>query len=253
MQTFYRFDHFAKQDRLMHVVTKKDITKDFAFSMALHTGESREKIISNRKHLIDLLGVGKDFVFVAAKQIHSDNIFVVENAQMQGWDDLDSAIGECDALVSNLEGVALTILTADCVPILLYDPIKRVVAAIHAGWKGTQKEIVVKTINVMRERFACNPYDILAGVAPAIGGCCYEVGGDVASHFFGYDNAIEQQGEKYMLDLPEINRIQMITSGIKKSHIQMSNICTACEADSYFSYRKEQRCSGRFMSVIGMK
>ncbi len=252
MQAFYQFDHYSKEKTLIHAVSKKNFGEEYAFSLALHTGETQERIIANRESLVRQLSVEEKTVFVTANQIHSDHIVVIDKKEMRGWHDLKDAVQECDALVTNQRGVVLTILTADCVPVLLYDPVKRVVAAVHAGWKGTQADIITKTIGAMGVRFGSDPSDILAGVAPAIGRCCYEVGEDVALYFLNYSDAIEQCGEKYMLDLPQINRRQMILAGLLDAHIEMSGICTACEVEEYFSYRKEDGCSGRFMSMIGM-
>ncbi len=253
MQDFYQFDHYTKEKTLIHAISKKEFGEEYAFSLALHTGEAREKIIANRESLAHKLSIGKETVFVVANQIHSDHITVIEKKEMRGWDDLEDAVQGCDALITDQTDVVLTILTADCVPVLLYDPTKRVVAAVHAGWKGTQADIITKTIKIMSDRFGSDPSDILAGVAPSIGQCCYEVGEDVASYFSDHPNAIEQCGEKYMLDLPQINREQMILAGLLDRHIEMSGICTACSVEEYFSYRKEQGCSGRFMSMIGIR
>ena len=138
------------------------------------------------------------------------------------------------------------------VPILLVDPKQKVVSAVHAGWKGTEQEIVFKTVKKMKKEFNSNPSDIIAGVAPSIGKCCYEVDWNVAQHFKDVESAYDKVGEKYMLDLPHINKIQLLKAGLKEENIELSNICTACEVKHYFSYRKEQGCSGRFMSMIGL-
>ena len=172
---------------------------------------------------------------------------------MQGWEKLEDAVEDCDALVTDRENVIVTILTADCVPVLLYDCEKKVVAAVHAGWKGTKAEIVSKTVHKMKEVYRCEPKNIIAGVAPSIGRCCYEVGSDVAQHFFDTPEGFTAVSEKYMLDLPFINKQQLLNAGLKEDHIEMSHVCTACEVEQFFSYRKEQGCSGRFMSMIGIK
>lgn len=231
----------------------KETKEACAFSLALHTGEEKSRIVANRDRVRRELSVGEDVVFVTAMQTHSDHVAVIDRKEMRGWKSLDDAVEDCDAMVTDLPGVILTILTADCVPILLYDPIKKVVAAVHAGWRGTESKIVWKTVKVMVERFASNPADILAGVAPAIGKCCYEVGKEVAVHFKEYSGDLERRGEKYMLDLPRINQRQLLMAGLKNEHIEMSGICTACEVDRFFSYRREHGCSGRFMSMIGLE
>jgi YfiH family protein len=253
MLSFYRFSHFKVYASLLHAVTTKSEDKPYAFSLALHTGETAESIMTNRQQLAKKLQSDTSLTFIVANQIHSDTIRVIDKASTSGWESLSDAIEDCDALVTNIPHVVLTILTADCVPILLYDPIHEVIAAVHAGWKGSKAEIVKKTVQKMTEIFGCYPSDIQAGIAPAIGGCCYEVGKEVAEHFFYMPDAYKQKDEKYMLDLPNVNKQQLLDAGLKEENIEMSHICTACDVEYYFSYRKEQGCSGRFMSIIGLK
>ncbi len=252
MLDFYRFDHLQKYTKVLHVVTTKSSDLPYAFSLALHTGEERAEIVANRNKLSKLLNTNKELHYIVANQTHSDHIKVIQKQESKGWGNLEDAIKDCDALITNVEGVVLCILTADCVPILLYDKKKKVLAAIHAGWKGTQAHIVSKTLQKMTEVFGSNAKDIFAGIAPSIGSCCYEVGEDVAEHFFEYPEAFTKQGEKYMLNLPYLNQKQLLDAGVEESNIEMSNICTACEVERFFSYRKEKGCSGRFMSMIGL-
>jgi len=225
----------------------------YDFSMALHTGENKKEIIENRKVIASFLKSDKNLHFIVANQTHSDHIKIISKKETKGWEGLEDAVEDCDALITNEKGIMLTILTADCVPVLLYDNEKKVVAAVHAGWKGTKAKIVAKTVLKMNEIYACEPKHIKAGIAPAIGSCCYEVGEDVAKHFFDTPDGYRKVSEKYMLDLPFINKKQLLDVGLKEENIEMSDICTACEVDRYFSYRKEQGCSGRFMSMIGLK
>jgi YfiH family protein len=176
-------------------------------------------------------------------------VAVVTEAADRGWNTLDRTF-EADALVTDLPGVVLTILTADCVPVLLYDPIRRAVGAVHAGWRGTHARIVPKTVETMQKRYGTDPRDLIVGIGPAIGGCCYEVGPEVAERFVAYPDALlPQTGGKYRLDTKEINRIQLIEIGVPETHIEVSPICTMCEHDRYFSYRADAT-AGRFMSGI---
>ena len=252
MLDFYLFSHFQNYPMLNHKVTTKDMTQPYDFSLALHTGENASDIIANRQLLAKAFG-SETLHFVVANQTHSDHIRIITKQTAQGWEALADAIEDCDALISNQRDIVLTILTADCVPILLYDPKQEVIAAIHAGWKGTKAEIVTKTIAKMQEVFNTNPKDIIAGIAPSIGRCCYEVGEDVAHHFSHIPHAYTPKHDKYMLDLPYINKMQLIDAGVLEKNIEMSDICTACEVDNFFSYRQEQGCSGRFMSMITLQ
>ncbi len=252
MAGFYRFKALENYPECIHAVSTKLISEPYAFSLALHTGEDRASIIDNRKKVSSLLGLGYGLHFIVAEQTHSDHIEMITEQETKGWEKLESSVADCDALITDKKGVMLTILTADCVPVLMFDPYKEVVAAVHAGWKGTKEAIVSKTVEKMQRQYGCDPKDIIAGVAPSIGRCCYEVGRDVAEHFLGATKVLDKRGEKYMLDLPLINKKQLLNSGVIEEHIEMSGVCTACEVDKFFSYRKEQGCSGRFMSMIGL-
>jgi len=250
MKNIYTFKNLSKEKNCIHLVTQKESTQPYLFSLALHTNENPSEIIKNRDFFSKKF---PNMHFIVANQTHSANIEIITKQDTQGWISLESAIEECDALITNQKNIMLTILTADCVPILLFDKKQNVIAVVHAGWKGTEKRIVYKTIDKMKEIFDSNPKDILASIAPSIGKCCYEVDWNVAKHFKNIENAYENRGEKKMLDLPYINKLQLLQAGLDEHHIELSNICTACEVEKYFSYRKEKGCSGRFMSMISLK
>ena len=244
------FKNLSQEQTLLHRVTQKNTTSPFSFSLALHTQETKEEIIKNREN------IEKEFpnmYFIVANQTHSANIQIITKQKELGWKHEETAIKECDALITQEENIMLTILTADCVPILLFDPIQKVVAVVHAGWRGTEQKILLKTVKKMQKIFNSKSNDIIVGIAPAIGRCCYEVDWNVAKNFENMPNAYSPKNNKYMLDLPYINKLQLLQAGLKEKNIEMSNICTACQVDSYFSYRKEQGCSGRFMSMLGLK
>jgi len=221
-------------------------------SLALHTGENSHEIVANRKEIAKSLGVNEEYRFIVANQTHSDHIELINEKETRGWETEVDAIANCDALITDQKGVVLTVMTADCVPILLLDRTKEVVAVIHAGWKGTRSQIATKTVQKMQEIYSSKVEDIIAFIGPAIGRCCYEVGEDVAGHFTDQET-YDRKNEKYMLDLPLINQKQLLNTGIKSEHIELSGICTSCESERFFSYRKEYGCSGRFMSMIALK
>ncbi|HHO65976.1 MAG TPA: peptidoglycan editing factor PgeF, partial [Epsilonproteobacteria bacterium] len=208
MRDLYRFSSFEKYDGLMHAVSTRSENDAYGFSLALHTGEEAAQIIQNREMLSQMLEKNGKLHFIVAEQTHSDRIEVIRESETRGWGSLEDAVKDCDALVTDLKEVVLTILTADCVPILLYDREKEIVAAVHAGWKGTKAQIAAKTVAKMQEVFGCDPENIIAGIAPSIGRCCYEVGEEVAEHFFDLPEGYTQRCEKYMLDLPYINKSQ---------------------------------------------
>jgi hypothetical protein len=177
----------------------------------------------------------------------------------------------------------LTVQTADCVPVLLADRKRRVVAAVHAGWRGTLARVVVKTLGRMRFEFGTRPEDVVAAIGPSIGRCCYEVGPEVAQAFAGqfataadwFDGPFERlafgeepnplpwlnmmppghqpEPERVWLDLRASNRWQLEDAGVAARNIAVSTLCTACRTDLLFSYRREGAGTGRLMAAIGIR
>jgi hypothetical protein len=251
MKSIYQFNILINDENVIHGVTKKSEDENLLFSLALHTGEDREYILNNRKKILARIREEDNLFFIGANQTHSSNIEVIKNIPLNKKDFL--IIDNCDGLITNNKNTILTILTADCVPILIYDKVQKVVGAVHAGWRGTKENIIKKSINRMILEFNSNPKDIIASLAPSIGICCYEVDDEVASNFIDYPNAIiKKENNKYNIDLAKINKSQLEEVGVLDKNIELSNVCTACEVDNYFSYRKEGGCSGRFMSFIGL-
>lgn len=167
------------------------------------------------------------------KQIHSDCVIVA---------DREGVLGEGDALVTNLNGLAISIRTADCYPILLADRKNEAIAAIHAGWRGTAARIVSRTLERMRENYKTNPREVVAAIGPGIGGCCYEVGDEVAREF-GFPGRTH-------LDLLIENRKQLVDCGVPAKNVEALNVCTFCDAERFFSFRRERENAGRMTSFI---
>jgi hypothetical protein len=232
--------------------------------------DTRKNILKNRNAFQSALGA-TDLPLVLLQQFHSAVTVFFQSPP--------AAPSKGDALLSNSRGILPGIQTADCVPILLVDPTKRAVAAIHAGWRGTLARIAEKTVGEMRMHFGSNPADILAALGPSIGGCCYEVGtGQVTEFTSQFADAAEyfdelRTGEEpnplqwlnrmppghqpppknVRLDLRKANRSQLLATGLRDTNIFVSSLCTACHPDLFFSYRKEAANSGRLLSVIGLK
>ena len=211
---------------------------------------------------------------VTLRQIHSDVVRLFSKPA--------APAPQADAAISSRAGLFLGIQTADCVPILLADSRRRVVAAVHAGWRGTLARIAAKTLGRMRLEFGTNPEDVRAALGPAIGPCCYEVGPEVAQAFLGqfahaaewfegpFDRLSsgeepnplpwltmmppghEPPPERVQLDLRSANRWQLMDAGVRPQNIAASALCTSCCTDLFFSYRKEGAATGRMMSVIGI-
>jgi polyphenol oxidase len=236
--------------------------------------DERDRVTANREKFMAALDARK-MPLVTLRQFHSD---VIHLAAAQC-----AEAPKADALTTGTSGLLLGVQTADCVPILLADTRQRVVAAIHAGWRGTLARIVAKTLGRMTMEFGTRPREVTAALGPAIGRCCYEVGPEVAQAFAAqfapapdwFDGPFEQlaHGEEPLslpwlsmmppghelppprvrLDLRASNRWQLIDAGLPEKQIAVNDLCTACRTDVLFSYRREGAKTGRLMTVIGIK
>lgn len=244
---FYRFERLGDDRSLLHFVSSGERTIGFS-------GDTEEKVVrSNRRDLAEAVGFDAAFC-VTGRQVHSAHVAVVTAVDSgRGALDAESRLPDTDALVTSCKGVCLMVLSADCVPVLLYEPERRVVAAVHAGWRGSAAGIVAKTVELMRGRFACRPERIRAGIGPSIGKCCFEVGKEVAGVFedsFVGTVLPGRSGQKCHVDLWEANRRQLLQSGLVDSHIEIAGMCTVCHPDRFFSYRRDGRAAGRFGAGI---
>jgi len=170
------------------------------------------------------------------KQIHSNLVLTAE---------VPGLCGEADALVTNRPDVLISVRTADCYPILLADGRNRAVGAVHAGWRGTVTHIVERTLEKMATEFGTSPTDVHAAIGPGIGVCCYEVGDEVARQFGHAGRA--------HLDLILENRKQLEAAGVAPHNIEALGVCTFCDAERFFSYRREKEQAGRMTSYIRIK
>ncbi len=190
---------------------------------------------------------------VTVNQVHGDNVLLVDDKTQHLRKKVDA-----DAVITTVSGVPIGILTADCLPVLLYDPVKRAVAAVHAGWKGSAAGVVLKTIEMMKKKFSTRPGDILAALGPYIGPCCYAVKENVASEFergFGSSSVdyIQDIYGELRLDIGMGNISQLVGAGVQREKISMVAACTSCNNGLLFSYRKDNGVTGRQLSFIMLK
>jgi YfiH family protein len=199
----------------------------------------------------DWFGVDASSIFVM-RQVHGDDITVIR--KLPDPSQMRAAV-PADGAVTDLPGLVLTVLTADCLPILLADPKRRVVAAVHAGWRSSVVGIAEKAVGVMREVLGCEPADICAALGPAIGPCCFEVGPEVAEaarDAFGFadDYLVRKPGGKAMLDLAGLNRAVLVAAGVRAGAIRSADLCTYCNDDLFHSYRRQGEGTGRMLAGI---
>ena len=219
-------------------------------NMAFHTGDNPDDVRENRQKVAKALGI-KVSAMVAAEQVHGANAYVV-TAKDAGCGSLSStlAIPHTDIMLTNTDGIVLTSFYADCVPILLADPVQRVVASAHAGWRGTRLHVGAVALRAMHEHFASDPADVRVVIGPAIGPCCYQVSQQMADDFmheFGADVALGRQ-----LDLRLANKRSLECAGVPSSHIHSAPWCTSCQHELFFSHRASDGVTGRFAALIGM-
>jgi YfiH family protein len=216
-------------------------TGRFAMNLSLHVGDDPACVEINRSAFFSQVGISRNELAIPL-QIHSDTVRTV------------TAPGEyeqCDALLTNLRGVALVVTVADCVPILLFDPLHHAIGAVHAGWRGTAAAIVQRAIRLMQQEFKTEPDTMLAFIGPSAGGCCYEVGEEVAVKF--ENKIVPYHRKKTFIDLKKENAFQLEQLGVAAGNIEISNHCTICEPQFFHSYRRDGKNSGRMWAVICLK
>lgn len=223
------------------------------FNINCYCGDEEEAIKKNRKALCTLLGISDDCLLMP-HQVHQTEIAIIDDDFMHHTiEERRQALDGVDALMTNLKGVCIGVSTADCIPVLLHDPEHRAVCAIHAGWRGTVKRIVEHAIEKMTAVYGTHPTDIVAQIGPGISLDSFEVGDEVYEAFSneGFPmESISKRREKWHIDLPACNRLQLESMGVPSEHIAVSPICTFKQADSFFSARRLGINSGRIFTAI---
>ena len=223
------------------------------FNINRYCGDSEEAIQKNRETLCQLLGI-EDHSLLMPHQVHLAEIAVVDREMLTlPTEEILQKLDGIDALMTNEAGVCIGVSTADCIPVLLYDPIRRASCAIHAGWRGTVQRIVEKAVARMTEVFGSDPKNLIAQIGPGIHLESFEVGDEVYQTFEkeGFPmELISKKYEKWHIDLPECNRLQLVAAGIPETHIAVSPVCTFQQSDTFFSARKLSINSGRIFTGI---
>lgn len=178
--------------------------------------------------------------YASLKQIHSNIVF-----EGSGTDEACSRQG--DALVSDETGLWIGVRTADCVPLLIADRARHVVAAVHAGWRGTVAEVTIEAVERMTSLYQSRPEDLIAAIGPSIAQCCYETGPEVSAQFRKWF----PEGENLrFVNLPEANRRQLLSAGLPAAQIDISDLCTGCNRRQFHSWRRDRDQSGRMVAAI---
>ncbi len=211
-----------------------------ALNVGLGVGDDPWAVGENRRLILAKMG-SHPAIFL--NQVHGTNIHVLEEENRQ------TPI-VADGVVTDLPGISLVIQVADCQAILLFDPAKNVIANVHSGWRGSVQNIIGNCLDVMTDRFKCSPKDIRAGICPSLGPCC--------SEFINYKDEIPETLWSYRLpgtshfDFWALSCDQLMEKGVEKGNIEIMKICTRCNTDQFYSFRKEKK-TGRFACVIALK
>jgi polyphenol oxidase len=246
-------------------------------NLGFTAADDRETVAGNRRLMVEAATGDANTPLITLRQIHS-SVLVVGAAK----DTCRSSPWKGDGLMTAEPGLLLGVQTADCIPVLVADRKRRVVAAFHAGWRGTVKRIVEAGVGRMRLEFGCRPEDLIAAIGPGVGVCCYAVGDEVFSSFesqFAYADELFHEvydtdpvrtrypmlfltqrapghsnlGPSLHVDLVEANRRQLLDAGLRPNLIQTTGGCTSCHRELFFSHRASQGHAGRMMSVIGIR
>ena len=225
-----------------------------SFNLSPFSGDNPAHVAENQRILCDKLGIDSDKLIIPY-QTHGTEIREINEALFNfSVDEKNQYLNGVDALITNLAGVCIGVTTADCVPLLFFDPVRKVIAVAHAGWRGTCAQIAEKTVFYMVQKFNCNPADILVTIGPSISAEVYEVGKDVVENFetagFDISEIVQIRNNAFYLDLWKANQQSLKKAGILPENIEVSGICTFTEHEKFFSARRLGIKSGRMLSGI---
>ncbi|MDD2367243.1 MAG: peptidoglycan editing factor PgeF [Desulfuromonadaceae bacterium] len=222
-----------------------------SLNLGMNTQDQQSNVEGNRSLLGRAFGVNHEAI-VTPRQVHGSDILVI-NEPNEDYTHFLTVEG--DAIITNQPDVLIGVCVADCAPILICDPDKRVIAAVHAGWKGTASRLVSKTVAGMKTEFGSDPGRLHAAIGPCIQKCCYEVDEPVKKAFqqngIPWDTSAElKTSGKWQLDLATANEELLLAAGVPKDSIQISGQCVCCHSEQFFSYRRDKDEAGRQMGFI---
>jgi len=233
------FTIFNKFPNLLVAIS---LRKDGGMKIDENSNQNNQTLINRKNFLSKINLLPKDIV--SAKLEHGSNVKIVSKKNC------GSFIPFTDGLITKEKKVFLSITVADCLPVVLYHPKTNTIALIHAGWKGLNQNIIQKAIKELIKVFNINPQELIAGIGPGIEECHYEIKKVLVKKFNSYKKAISEKNNSFFLNLKFIAQKQLIKAGIKKENIQISPVCTYCEAENYFSFRKDKTNPTKAMIVV---
>ena len=228
-----------------------------SLNLGVSRGDDPDHVRENYRRFLTAIGAQGPRMAMS-NQVHENHVRVITKADVKE-DPYEKVTYEADGLVTDLPGVTLVIFSADCLPILYYDPVRQVVAAAHAGWRGTAADIAGAVVRKMEEVYGCDPQNILAAIGPGIGPCCFETHEDVPNAMMAAFSTqvlkylhIQENG-KYSVDLKGINAMRLEKAGIPTENIGVCELCTSCHPDLFWSHRQVGTNRGSMAAAIGLK
>jgi len=245
----FQFDNLSKIAGVVHGISTRaggvSQGRCASLNVSYTVGDDIENVEENLRRVAEAVGARREDLF-AAYQVHGRDVTVVE-AETE-------ARPRCDVLVTRSPEKTLMLRYADCTPVLLADPKRRVVAAVHAGWRGSVVRAAGAAVEALRDRFGCQPGDIVAGIGPAIGPCCYTVGQDVVEAFADRPGLFARGDGGQRLDLWAANHQALVDAGVPSEQIEVAGICTECQSERFFSHRANGgQPAGRFAALIRLE
>lgn len=253
-----KYNIFEPYNEIAHFCTSREggvsVGNYASWNLSPFSGDNANHIAENQRILCNQLGIGIENLIIP-QQTHETVIREINDTFLRlPNNEKTSYLYGVDAMMTDLKRVCIGITTADCVPLLFFDPRLKVIAAAHAGWRGTCGRIAEKTIKTMAERYGCNPSDIRATIGPSISSSVYEVGNDVVTNFenagFDIEKIFEKRNDSIFLDLWTANQQSLENAGILPENIEIAGLCTYTEQERFFSARRLGLKSGRMLSGI---
>lgn len=250
-----QFPHLIEAGLKAHGITTRQGGISEGALASLNMGrralDSHENITENHRRVAEALGVSPGS-FVFSDQVHGVRIHPVN------LENFMEPVSETDGLMTDVSGITLTTLYADCMAVLVYDPEHRAIGMVHSGWRGTAQAIGPKLVKAMMAHYGSKPESLLAALGPAIGPCCFEVGAEVIAAFQGMPCLqadplwLQQKNGKPHVDLSRINRYLLIEAGIDPQAIKTTDLCTCCNPDLLYSHRRDQGNTGRMAALMAL-
>jgi len=242
----WQFDIFSGHDNLTCVFSTVSggtgSSENGKLNLGFSGSDSEESVRANRKLFLRSAGGAEEKIAIG-NQVHSTNVRIVNSA---------GSYDRTDGLLTSSTDLSLIVSSSDCLPIFLFDSVNGAIGVVHSGWKGTRDGIASKAVSMMREEFNTEQSNLICGIGPSIEAECYEVGEEVALQF-DEEFLTQSSNRSYYLDLKKAAVSQLVGAGVPEENIEVSPICNKCDADNFFSYRREGSSAGRMWGLIRLE